>query len=135
MTTILTSDWLQLLPVRVRAVLPRQHPRRAGQPAHLHPGARQGGGQVGHLRPSPGGTYLRLQRNFTKVSQYCLHCVSTLAMVFTELFSSGPHPLQQVRGQQADPLHPPREECSVLEAGAAEVEHNTQPQPHPLQPR
>ena len=44
------------------------------------------------------------------------------------LFSSGPHPLQQVRGQQADSLHPPREEYSVLEAGAAEVEHPTSPQ-------
>ena len=43
------------------------------------------------------------------------------------VFTSGPHPLQQVRGQQADPLHPPREECPVLEAGAAEVEH---PTPH-----
>ena len=65
--------------------------------------------------------------------KFCLHTLyytplfSTLAMVFTELFSSGPHPLQQVRGQQADPLHPPREECSVLEAGAAEVRH---PTPH-----
>ena len=51
-------------------------------------------------------------------------------MVFTDLFCSGPHPLQQVRGQQADPLHPTREECPVLEAGAAEVRrHPTTPTP------
>ena len=45
--------------------------------------------------------------------------------IFYWLFCLGPHPLQQVRGQQADPLHPPREEYPVLEAGAAEVEHPT----------
>ena len=71
------QDWrvsAQLLRVWVWAVLPRQHPRAAPQPAHLV-WSGSSGGQVGHLRASA-GRYDTIQIWETLMSSYEIKCSS-----------------------------------------------------------